>query len=408
MRESWGRFTARGSAEVEDRIAALLEEVARKCRNTFVSSNCRALILLGGYGRGEGGVEVVDGRERPHNNLDFLAITNDLSPGDREKLKGQLQDALIPVSQKSDIAIDIGMTTVSKLGNSPSLVMWYDMRYGHKTILGDAKFVPSLAQFEVDRIPPWDVRNLLVNRGTLLLINEQLIASGKGALEESVRKLIVKHIMKAIIGYGDALLFFLGDYNWSYAEKQRRMRARTDVAPEFRKLYDEAVEFRFQPQYPAYLTRDPSEWMALLREAFAPLHLICESKRLGAAGLTWEKYPELAFRHALFEDTLTPRAWLKRAYHGVFSSPCPVRMPLMARVGYRALGGQGLFPILFPVVAYRLEAPSLRELVAGACGARNTEHDELRRAYLHLWGRVCDTNFASFLQRWNVSLEPQA
>lgn len=39
-----------------------------------LGSNFTALILGGGYGRGEGGVVRVDGVEKPYNDLDFTLI----------------------------------------------------------------------------------------------------------------------------------------------------------------------------------------------------------------------------------------------------------------------------------------------------------------------------------------------
>src|SRR5690606_3500364 len=120
----------------------------------------------------------------------------------------------------------------------PCLVMWFDMRFGHKVLLGDPSFARGLDRFRLSRIEPADVRNLLVNRGTLLVIND-LLFDGPGGNDEAARRTALKHAMKAVIGYGDALLYFLGEYDHSYVEKQRRMRIRRDVPAAFRDLYDE-------------------------------------------------------------------------------------------------------------------------------------------------------------------------
>ena len=68
------RFTARGGPEVEARIRGAVSEAADVMRAVLRPEEYRAVVLLGGYGRGEGGVELRDGEERPHNNLDFLVI----------------------------------------------------------------------------------------------------------------------------------------------------------------------------------------------------------------------------------------------------------------------------------------------------------------------------------------------
>lgn len=404
MGHDWGRFTAYGSEEVEGRLRALLGQVAERSAAVLDPDEYRALVLIGGYGRGEGGVERVDGREMPHNNLDFLLIVNDQPPTEQLLAKAKLEKALAPLADSYGIAMDVATIAASKLEHSPALVMWYDMRFGHKTVLGDAGFVPSLRHFRLSRIPAWDIRNLLVNRGTLLVINDYL--AERGAADAAARRLMVKHIMKAVIGYGDALLYFLGGYHWSYLEKQRRMRANTQAFPEFREAYDEALEFRFRPDYAAYEGRDLSAWMDDVRGRLAPQHLVCESKRLQAPGLTWDAYPEAALRHAVFEDALSPRAWAKKAALLTSGRKCPVG-GFWAGLGYRMLGLRGLFPIVFPPVGYHLDLPVFCRLAAEALGARNCELGEMRRAYLHSWSRVGDINFLNLLRKWDLSLEPE-
>ncbi len=405
LRDTWGRFTARGSDALEAKLTELIEKVADACKQRLDPSQYRALIMHGGNGRGERAVELRDGEEFPHNNIDLMLITNDLSRADQAALQSRLEEVIEPLVPEYGIEMDLSTTTVSKLNGAPSLVMWYDMRFGHKTVLGDATFVPSLTHFAVERIPPADARNLLVNRGTLLVINQQLIENVP--LDEKIRRTIIKHTMKGIIGYGDALLFFLGKYDWSYAEKQRRMRTVENVSPEFKALYDEALDFRFQPDYAAYLTRDLASWMAELRAALAPLHLLCESKRLNAPELDWGNYPDTALGHALAEQPMSPRAWAKKAVNVARGTKPPRGLSVLAGLGYRVLGLRGAFPVLFPVVAYELDVPRFRQIAAEALSARSTDASELRRAYLYQWGAIGDTNFMKVVRKWGLSLESQ-
>ena len=62
--------------------------------------------------------------------------------------------------------------------------------------------------------------------------------------------------------------------------------------------------------------------------------------------------------------------------------------------------------MIFPVVAYHLADEHLREVARDICGARSTDLNELRRAYLAAWGVVGDDNFEAVLKKWNLSLEP--
>ena len=284
--EHFTRFTHKGGPAVERILQELVTRAGALIALRFAPGELRTLALIGGYGRGEGGVDRAGGEERPHNNLDFMLVVRQTPP---EGLKAELDRALEPLRIEYGVGIDLGLVTLQSLHRAPCRVMWYDVRHGHKTVLGDAALLPSLERFRVESILPEDVRDLLINRGTLLVINELLLA--RRALDEDARRALVRHTVKAIIGYGDALLFFRGAYHWSYVEKRRRMAARTDVPEAFRRLYEEASAFRFEPDYAGFAGRDLGAWMAETRAQLAAVHLACEAARLGVPRLDWSDYP---------------------------------------------------------------------------------------------------------------------
>lgn len=407
MSDTSPRYTLHGSPTLEQRLRSLVAEIADRVSDVVPSSNYRSLVLLGGYGRGEGGVEVRGGEERPHNNLDFLLITSGLRQNRQLALRRQVDDALEPLREVSGMGIDFSTINEAKLQRSPCLVMWYDMRFGHRTILGDDQFVPGLEQFTADKVPAWDILNLLVNRGTLLVINDWLLAH-RSVVSPLERRTIIRHIMKAIIGYGDALLYFCDRYHWSYAEKQRRMATTWEAPQAFRSLYEEAIAFRFQPDYARYADRDLIRWRDDLRETLASVHLQCEETRLRQRALDWSEYLVAALTHALWRDSRSPRALAKMAVNLLRGPRCQVPGSLAATLGARASGMRGLLPILFPVIAYELDCPALRAVTCQALGATNDSPQELRRGYLRAWGRCGDDNFASFLHAHGLSLEPDS
>lgn len=391
------RYTVRGSDDLEKAVAAWMDQAAERLRSVLRPEEFRAVILIGGYGRGEGGVEIVDGRERPHNNFDFLVIAG--SGADLGDLQGRAADALKTLATEIGIGMDVSCVREGALRRSPCLVMWYDMRSGHKTVLGDANLVPSLERFTVDRIVPFDVARLIVNRGTLLLINEFLLGSLPPS--EAVRREVIKHGMKAVIGYGDGLLFFQGEYHWSYREKQRRMARLPGVPDSFRTLYDEALEFRFSPDYGDHRDLDLNAWNARLKEEGAPIHLTCEARRLCRDDLRWEDYPEVAARSLLLEDPLRPRSLARKLWHLSRSRPAPGWGGLLARLGCRSAGPRRRLTLLFPVMAYGLGTPRLEDLVRKELGSPK---DPLR-AYLAAWGKHADPNFPASLKRLGATLE---
>ena len=114
----------------------------------------------------------------------------------------------------------------------------------------------------------------------------------------------LRHTTKAVIGYGDALLYAHGDYHWSYAEKRRRMQSLEAVSEPFRKLYDRAAEIRFSPPE----TID-EEFCWLSHEALGLLeavHLEFEPSRLATTMHDWDDYLETALAHGVWEDVRDP------------------------------------------------------------------------------------------------------
>jgi hypothetical protein len=386
---SGARFTLRGSTAVEAEIAGLVRQAATTIGAHVPRDRLRTLALIGGYGRGEGGVERRGGRERPHNNLDFLLV---LERPERPGLKEVLDQALAPLRRQYAMGIDLGLVTVRALRRAPCRVMWYDMRYGHKTVLGDASFLPSLTHFSREAIVPEDARDLLINRGTLLVINELLLEQRE--LDEERRRAVIRHAAKAIIGYGDALLFFRGRYHWSYAEKQRRMADQHDVPEGFRRLYEEATTFRFEPDYERLAKRELRPWLGEVREQLADIHLACEAIRLARPGLQWGDYFERALRHSLVEGGPRARVWMRKLRDGVrFRLPVPPELGWRERLGLRLGGPRGLMAAVFPCVAYGVGEERAQELTRRTLGASGRDSG-LRRAYLRCWGDFGDANFA--------------
>lgn len=403
MTQAWGRFTARGSEAVEAELAGLAAQVAREVEAEVPKDRFHALVLIGGYGRGEGGVEARGGVERPHNNLDFLLITRDLDAASSAALNARLDERLARLEEEKGIGLDVSLVAAGKLRHAPSLVMWYDMRFGHKTILGDPEFVPSLTRFSLESIVPGDVLWLLINRGSQMAVNVLLL--DREMLEEEERRNVVRWAMKAIIGYGDALLFFSGRYHWSYLEKQRRMASFSEAPEAFRKAYDNAIEFRFQPCYDAYLGRDLAAWMAELLESFERIHIECESQRLGARGWTWPSYPALILRHEVLRQGWSARGAVKKLAGLARNAPPPSGTPFLDGLAYRMAGPRGWLPACYPTVIYGLADPALRQWTREALGAADDSPTALRLAFLRAWGRYSDPNFFKVARRLGLGIE---
>ncbi|MBF0408205.1 MAG: hypothetical protein HQM10_12680 [Candidatus Riflebacteria bacterium] len=400
MNQQWGRFTAKGGKDLEERISLIISDVVDSLKKEFSDDEYRSIILIGGYGKGEGGSEIISGIEHPHNNLDFLLISRDPRPTKVESLRQRLKTVTDSLSSKHEIGMDSGAVSTFALSVAPCLVMWYDMRFGHKTILGDPDYVPSLKHFSVERVEPSDVRNLLVNRGTLLVINDLLLESKlrNNTFSPADQRTVVKHVMKAIIGYGDAFLFFSGNFHWSYIEKQHRIKNLNGLSEEFKRLYHKAAEFRFRPDYSAFSELDLQDWQKQLKTILEPIHLYCERMRLGLADLSWSEYPEKAFSSLFFENLTNLRKSAKMIMNYFRGMPKFHWKSKRSRAGWITAGIDSTLPIIFPVVAYNLSEQNFKKLVQTALDTSDSNLSELQKCYLKAWGKYKDINSLRFLE----------
>ena len=386
------RLTVAGGEELERELRRRLELVKRTVEETIPRSLLVCLALMGGYGRGEGGVEVQNGRECPHNNLDFLVVIQSSSEGEwRERLARELRR----LDSESEVALDLSVVSAARLRRARSKILWYDLFHGHRTLLGDAAFIPSLGQFTLEAVPHRDVLDLMVNRGTLLIINRLLCDQER--LSTQQRKLIIRHTMKALIGYGDALLYRQGLYHWSYAEKSRRMQG-ARVSERFRALYQEAIAFRFRADYPAHSKVAERGYQSSLSELLEPMHLEFEMRRLGCGLEDWSAYPREFAWNCLCDGGFWPRE-LARKLLALRRTAGTDLLPGVSGLALRCGGHRAITALLYPLVAFSLSHSGFEKL-----GCRFGPEQNWNRLYLQQWGKSNDSNFAAQAARFGIEV----
>jgi hypothetical protein len=359
--------------------------------------------MLGGYGRGEGGVVIVNGRERPHNNFDLMLVTGEINAEKAADLKQRMDNALVDFIDRVGVGVDSSVISAGKLKSSACRIIWYDMKFGHKLLTGTNDIINNITQFKLKNIPAWDARNLLVNRGTLMIINDLLLETKP--LTPELKKVIIKHTVKSIIGYGDNLLFSLGDYDWSYVEKQKRMQQRQDIDEDFCKLYDDAMNFRFQPNYAPYMELDIKQWLKESRELMKDINLICEGRRLHKRKLDWDTYIYIALAHGVKEGGIGLKSWGKKLInYSRTESEFPGRASSSVKLGYKFLGEKGVLPLIFPLIVYNLRNKDYRTIARTYLQVQNFDFIALRRSYLKKWGQHLDTNFNNLITKYDIKL----
>lgn len=396
------RWTGLGTPAVESLLSECSGEIARVVCERVPASWLVTLAVIGGYGRGEGGVERVGDDLRPHNNIDLLLITRGADKRTQAHLRRDLNRALAPVAERFGVPIDLGVIGARALRNARRHVLWYDLREGHRTIAGESGFLADNVRFEAADIDPRDVRDLVVNRGTLLLINHLALAAADAgrvpdAQARAWRKRIVRHAMKAVVGYGDALLYAAGAYHWSYREKGVRIRRCALVDSALRDAYERAIEFRFQPDYESFSERDLGAWHAELSAMVEPAHRRF-LRVIHGRDISWSDYPDACLRHSLSRSSRSARDWVRCLKSAVNTRG---RLPvhdMRLRCRYLLASVKDRLAAVFPAACYGQGAshPLVRGVLtqeSASASVRDENGDVYRkRRFLDLWAVDGDVN----------------
>lgn len=391
------QWTVAGSPALEQRIDRLVLELRSRLSHAFAPEDYSVVVIAGGYGRGEGGVDTSQGGENLHNNLDLVWVAR--HPGSMTRIRERLAAEARYFASSHGITLDTFVIDEARLRRLPCLVMLYDMREGSRVLLGPPERLRELIPYGVADILPSDMRNLLINRGTLLLINRWLLSCA-GQLSPERRQLIVRHAMKAMIGLGDALLFMRGEYHWSYQEKQRRMEASVDLPALMRQQYYQAAEFRYRPDYSPFQDIDLHSWNEDLIRLFERGHREYESWRLGATRLHWPDYPGRALRHGLRAEWGYRGTRLRRLKHGLTHTAYSGHLSLSENLGLRLLEPASLLALMFPLVAYDCAAGAPLMWVREQLNSDALTSDELLEDYLRVWGAYLDPSLPERLNAW--------
>lgn len=251
--------------------------------------NLVALILGGGYGRGEGGTVVVEGEERPFNDLDYTLIV-------AQKNKSIL-DQLKPISeqyaQETGIHVDFSRPlTLKDVRHLPHWLMWQDLVHGHIVLAGDTGVLEENAPESIlTPLPVIEATRLLLNRGAGLLWGMRVVQKVE---PEPDHGFIQRNYYKCIQGMGDALLIAHQRYVTPYQGRDRILEELEHDITEVRELgvlagYRDALKFKFRPDE-APSVQETEDDLAALAAQWANVYRHVEEIRTGRSWADLQDY----------------------------------------------------------------------------------------------------------------------
>lgn len=229
-------FSKSADPRVERLVAEALEGIRASFAASPESASVRAVVLGGGYGRGEGGA-TPDGM--PYNDMDFFVVMNGKkpSPGFRKLLDG------ISAEWRGKLSIDIDFCCVKSLKalyKDADTLMIQELFAGCKVVFGDGHIFDDAPRRPFSGLPWTEAARLLLNRGAGLLFARQC------ASDPAEADFVRRNLHKAALGCGDAILIVHRDYRGTGTERLEALRKYYE-ASWLVPAYEAALKFKYAP-----------------------------------------------------------------------------------------------------------------------------------------------------------------
>jgi GT2 family glycosyltransferase len=298
--DAFNRDLAQTVYQIGQRTAEVLE------------GNLVALILGGGYGRGEGGVVIRDGKECPYNDLDFTLIVKK-TPVSREALRR--------VSHQFEeiLGIDVDYSrplTVSDVKNWPHWLMWHDLLHGHVVAYGEQNILKDLSPPHIWYLPPLvEATRLLLNRGAGLLWSHLILNHGDELPDPDF---LPRNYFKAVLAIGDAILLARGVFRTAYSLRADLLQDVLRQEPQLKELMDyelyaKALQFRLLPK--ENRIEVDSAMLDHMSQRLKRAFLWLETVRTGRFGLTADTYRADPGKREPSQNQ--PLCWPRNLYHNL-------------------------------------------------------------------------------------------
>ncbi len=294
------RFTLDGSDELESRIAADMARIRAAVLESVGEDALTALILGGGYGRGEGGVFLVDGQEQVYNDYDFFVVVPYSSRRRRNALSAGLNKVKAAMEPHCGIHVDFGPPVPrSQLGTQPYELMFMELQAGYHVVYGPENILDEMPDYDTQRPPLEECARLFMNRGVGLHLAETVL-SERGVSDREDYEFVIRNIYKGLMAAGDSVLFVTENYSPSYvARRDRLTEADLSEVPDgdrLREAFLASIEFKLHPQHDVPANKSIEEWHREVKALFGQLFLWHERHRLKQPRMTWSDYMELPKR----------------------------------------------------------------------------------------------------------------
>jgi hypothetical protein len=225
------QFTLDGDDVLETRLTRICSQIRAAVLISIIPRRkLEAIVLAGGYGRGEGGVLRTPNGDRLYNDLEFYVFVRGSTLLNEHRYAGALHLLAQQLTASAGVEVEFKILSLAQLRRSPVTMFSYDLVMGHRWLYG---YEEQLAGCEHHRhaadIPLHEATRLLMNRCSGLLFSLERLRRPVFTADDA--DFVGRNLAKARLALGDVVLTATGRYHWSCRERERRL-----------------VEFKLHPQ----------------------------------------------------------------------------------------------------------------------------------------------------------------
>lgn len=216
------RFTVDGTSDLEQQLQTICERVRQTLQGYFPPGNLEAIVLGGGYGRGEGGVWRTGKGESPYNDMEFYVYLRGNLLGNEFRHRAKMKALQHELSDQSGVEVEFKMQSLTQCRRSPISMFSYDLIMGHQVVLGHQLLFQHCEHHRYAmEIPLSELTRLLMNRCSGLLFAKKRLQAADFTPQDA--DFVTRNLAKLRLALGDVVLGVHRQYHWSCRERSRRL-----------------------------------------------------------------------------------------------------------------------------------------------------------------------------------------
>lgn len=306
-----GKFTTYDETWIDVQIQSQINIITRVIRENI--PYVRSIILTGGFGRGEGSVEIANGRVTPLKDYDFAVIVDKLPPyqlikvvHDRIYAELMMPNPNEHLFRSSSFEVDLGFFTEFRLRVYADLST-YELKKASHLLQGE----------NIDDLIPWEIEDIPLSSGLRFLFLKTIGLIGHFSLQYlreeerdlSKYKLLIYECYKTYVEIASVLCFMMKCYEPSFSRRMKLFQS--NFQKQLPDLYQQlpflpqqvikATKFKLKPDFRS-IKQDPVDLWFETRDSLCTVLKCCLENFVGKKISDWtdlhrEVLPRLGQRY---------------------------------------------------------------------------------------------------------------